>query len=375
MELLFWLAFGGVAYAYFGYPLLLALWGTLRPRPIRRDPAHTPPVSILLPVHNEESQLAARIDNLVSLDYPRDALEILVLSDGSTDRTNAIAWDRTRNDSRIRLIEIEERRGKGNAINTGLARAAHEIIVFTDAGITLEPGSLRALVASFADPRVGCVSGEDHIPGGGGEGLYGRYELYLRQQEARIHSIVGASGSFYAQRRPLCPVFTEGLAPDLLSVLHAVEQGYRAVTEPGARGTMKALASQAGEFRRKVRTLIRGMTAVSRYRRLLNPARHGAFAFFLFSHKLMRWAVPAFLVALLVANVALVQHTFYAALLGLHAAFYLAGAGVLAGVPGLERLSTARIAAYFVIVNGAIAVAWWRFLRGQRMEIWAPSQR
>jgi cellulose synthase/poly-beta-1,6-N-acetylglucosamine synthase-like glycosyltransferase len=375
MEVLFWLAFGGVAYAYFGYPLLLLAWGAVRPRRVSRDAGHLPSVSVVLPVNNEEAQLSGRLENLLALEYSRDAMEILVVSDGSTDRTNAIAREHAARDPRLQLIELEERRGKGNAINAGIARAANDIVIFVDAGITLEPGSLRALVAPFADPEVGCVSGEDHIPGLGGEGLYGRYELFLRQRESRIHSLVGASGSFYGQRRELCPWFAEGLAPDLLSVLHVVDQGYRAVSEPGARGTMKALTTHGGEFRRKVRTLIRGMTALFRFRHLLNPVRYGAFAFFLFSHKLMRWAVPVFLVAMVGANVALVQHTFYAALLIPHALFYVTGAAVLAGVPRLEGLLAARVAGYFVNVNAAIVVAWWRFLRGQRTEVWSPTRR
>jgi cellulose synthase/poly-beta-1,6-N-acetylglucosamine synthase-like glycosyltransferase len=375
MELLFWFAFGGVTYAYFGYPLALLAWSAVQPSPPRREVGHLPTVSILLPVHNEEAQLSERLENLLSLDYPRDAVEILVLSDGSTDGTNAIVREHAARDPRLHLIELEERRGKGNAINTGVRRASHDIVVFTDAGILLEPGSLRALVAPFADPAVGCVSGEDHIQEPGGEGLYGRYELFLRRRESRIHSLVGASGSFYGQRRELCPWFAEGLAPDLLSVLHVVDQGYRAVSEPAARGTMKALTTHGGEFRRKVRTLIRGMTALFRFRHLLNPLRYGAFAFFLFSHKLVRWAVPVFLVAMLGANVALAQHTLYAALLVPHALFYVTGAAVLAGAPRLEGLLPARIAGYFVNVNAAIAVAWWRFLRGQRTELWTPTRR
>jgi glycosyltransferase involved in cell wall biosynthesis len=236
LTVLFWLSFGGVAYAYFGYPLLLMVWGGLRPSPIRTRNAPLPAISIILPVHNEASQLGERIDELLRLHYPSERLELVIVSDGSTDGTVGIAEAYARRDHRVRVVVLGERQGKGGAINAGLATASHDIVVFIDAGISLETHSVEALVRPFADPRVGSVSGEDHIAGGGGEGLYGRYELFLRQRESMINSIVGASGSFYAQRKGLCPTFREGFAPDFLAVLHAVDHGYRAVTEPRARG-------------------------------------------------------------------------------------------------------------------------------------------
>jgi cellulose synthase/poly-beta-1,6-N-acetylglucosamine synthase-like glycosyltransferase len=375
MEGLFWFGLAGVAYAYFGYPLVLLVWGRLFPRPVRRESNLLPTVSVVMPVHNEESQLAAKLDNLLQLEYPEHKLEILVVSDGSTDATAAIATRYGAQDPRVRLVRVDERRGKGHALNRGIAAAGHEIVVFTDAGIVLEQESLRAIVAPFADPAVGCVSGEDQIAEIGGEGLYGRYELFLRQQESRIHSLVGASGSFYAQRRELCPEFAEGSAPDFLSVLHVIDRGYRAISEPSARGRMKAVEEHRDEFRRKVRTLIRGMTALSRYVHLLNPLRHGIFAFFLFSHKLMRWFVPVFLLAMLVGNLALLDRFFYAALALPHSLFYLVGIAFLFGLPPFQRFLPGRVAGYFVNVNCAIAVAWWQFLGGTRQEIWSPSRR
>jgi cellulose synthase/poly-beta-1,6-N-acetylglucosamine synthase-like glycosyltransferase len=374
-QILFWAGFAGVFYAYVGYPLVLVAMGRIAPRPLRRDPPALPAVSVVLPVHNEEAQLPGRLDNLQATDYPSDRLEVIVVSDGSTDASVDIAHRRAAGDPRFRIVEVPERRGKGNALNEGVAHATGEIVVFTDAGIRLEPGAIRALVAPFADPEVGCVSGEDRIPGGGGEGLYGRYELFLRRTESSVGSIVGASGSIYAQRRELCPDFAEGMAPDFLSVLRTVEAGYRAVSEPGARGDMSALDDHAGEFRRKVRTLIRGMTVLGAHPQLLNPFRTGRFAFVLLSHKAMRWAVPLFLGMMLVGNLALLDNRFYAAVAVPHALFYLLGMLSLAGVPGIGRWLPARIAGYFVVVNSAVAVAWWQFLRGRRQEIWSPSRR
>ena len=375
MEMLFWLGFGGVAYAYFGYPLLLVAWSRIRDRPVEPGGTGLPPVSVILPVHNEEGQLPGRLDNLLALDYPEDRMEVLVVSDGSADETPAIAARYQAADPRVRLIELRERGGKGNALNEGVRAARHELIVFTDAGIRLEAGSLRALVDPFGDPTVGCVSGEDSIAGSGGEALYGRYELLLRRLEGRIRSIVGASGSIYAQRRELCPEFREGMAPDFLSVLHTVERGYRAISAEEARGEMQALSDQGREFSRKVRTLIRGMTALGAYSHLLNPFRYGTFSWILFSHKVMRWLVPFFLGMMLVGNAGLLGRPFYRGVAVPHGLFYLLGVSALMGLPLLRGLLPARIAAYFVNVNASIAVAWWQFLRGERLEIWTPTRR
>ena len=375
MEVLFWLGLAGAVYAYFGYPLILLIWGKLAPRPVRKDSAAQPTVSVILPVHNEASNLSRRLENLLELDYPEERIEIFIVSDGSTDATLEVSRTFETRDPRFHVIDIRERGGKANALNAGLLQASNEIVVFTDAGISLEPGAVRSLVAPFSDPRVGCVSGEDRIDGGGGEALYGRYELFLRNRESLVGSLVGASGSFYGQRRELCPRFPEGVAPDFLSVLHVVDMGFRAVSEPHARGTMRAVRAHGDEFKRKVRTLLRGMTGLFAYARLLNPLRAGSFAFLLFSHKLMRWLVPFCLVLLIVANAALLDQTIYQFFAIIHFGFYLIGCAALGGVPWVRESLPGRVAAYFINVNAAIVVAWWRYLRGARQEIWNPSAR
>ncbi len=373
MQLVFWLAFSGAAYAYLGYPVLLLALRRLGARPVRRDDAALPTVSIVLPVYNEAAHLSQRLRELVSLGYPADRLELLVVSDGSDDGSDEIVRAAEAADERIRLLRVEERRGKGNALNQGVAAARNEVLVFIDASIRLEPGALRALVRAFADPRVSCVSGEDRIDGFSGEGLYGRYELFLRRCESDLHSLVGVSGSFYAQRRALCPVFPEGLAPDFVAALHAVSTGRRAVGEPDAVGWMSAVASPRDEFRRKVRTLLRGMAALRGYAHLLDPRRAGVFALFLWSHKVMRWLVPFFLVVMLVANAALLGTRPYAYIGVAHGLFYAVGLLALAGVGRATKAG--KFAGYFLNVNAAIAVAWGQFLTGRRQELWTPSKR
>jgi hypothetical protein len=247
--------------------------------------------------------------------------------------------------------------------------------VFSDASIILEPDALQRIVGPFSDPRVGCVSGEDHIAESGGEGWYGRYELLLRRLESRVYSIVGASGSFYAQRRTLCQPFTEGMAPDFLSVLRTVEQGYRAVSEPSAVGAMTSVKDPKREFARKVRTLIRGMTTLFSYGRLLNPFRNGMFAFALLSHKVARWTVPFFLIAVLLSPLALLTSPWYLAVFSAQVTFYVLALAALAEWQSVHRTFAGKAALYFSSVNAAILAAWCQYGRGVRQELWTPSNR
>lgn len=376
MKTVFWLSVVGVLYAYFLYPLLLHGLGRLRPAPSRTNAPTRPEyrIDIIIPVHNEARVLPAKLDNLRELDYPAERLQVIFVSDGSTDETVSLLRNATVPFT-LKVVEVSERKGKAHALNQGLAVATGDIVIFSDASIMLERDAINAILQPFTDPAVGCVSGEDHIAGAAGEGLYGRYELFLRNQESALGSIVGASGSFYAERRTLCKPFLEGMAPDFLSVLNTVEQGYRALTEPTARGHMTAVARPAQEFQRKVRTLLRGMTTLFAKPQLLNPFRYGLFALFLISHKLLRWLVPVFLIAALVTNIALLAEPFYLALFVCQAVFYLTAGATVLGVAALQDNAIARVAMFFVMVNLAIFAAWLRYLRGDRQELWTPSER
>jgi cellulose synthase/poly-beta-1,6-N-acetylglucosamine synthase-like glycosyltransferase len=330
-------------------------------------------VSVIIPVHNEASRIGRKVANTQALRYPGERLQVVFVSDGSTDQTNTLI--RAALTPQMTLIELPERGGKAAALNAGLRRATHDIVVFSDASIELEPDSLQHLVRGFADPAVGCISGEDRIPESAGEALYGRYELMLRRLESRVHSIAGASGSFYAQRRSLCHPFAEGLAPDFLSVLRTVEQGARAISEPAAIGTMTAVRDPRQEFQRKIRTLIRGMTTLFAYGHLLNPFESGWFAFVLFSHKVMRWLAPVFLLLLFLAPLPILRTPLYAAAFVAQATFYLGALAALRQWVAVHRTLPGRLALYFASVNMAILVAWVQYARGVRQELWTPSQR
>jgi cellulose synthase/poly-beta-1,6-N-acetylglucosamine synthase-like glycosyltransferase len=379
MKLIFWLCFFGVFYAYFGYPILLMILGKLKDifsptLEYQIDAAQAPSVTIIIPAHNEEAVIARKLENTQAIEYPGE-LKILIVSDGSTDATVDIVQQAASSDSRIVLYELEERRGKAQALNHAIKTVATDLIVFSDASIILEQDSLWNIVQPFADPKIGCVSGEDIIEGGGGEGLYGKYELFLRDRESRVGSIVGASGSFYAQRTHLVTPFEEGLAPDFLSVMNTVESGYRVISYPPAVGYMSAVESHKDEFQRKIRTLIRGMTALFRKADMLNPLKYPMFSLFLWSHKLMRWLVPFFLIGMLISNLFMTAEVFYMLIMFLQLAFYsLALLGYLE-FKSLSNTLPGKIALYFTGVNVAILVAWIRYVSGVRQEIWTPSKR
>ena len=221
MEVVFWISLFAVVYPYAIYPALLVAWNRLAGRrPLVPDLAHRPSVSVILPVHNEARRIEAKMTNLLELDYPPDRLQLIVVGDGCTDDTLERAA--RAGGPRVSVRPLPTRAGKAAALNAGLERATGEIVVFTDAGILLDRGALASLVGHFSDPAVGCVSGEDYVEGGGSEGLYGRMELFVRREEARLHSIAGASGCFYGMRRALCRPFRPGMAPDFLSVLDTV---------------------------------------------------------------------------------------------------------------------------------------------------------
>jgi len=376
METIFWICVAGLFYAYVGYPLVLLAIGTIwrsRALPVAENPVRWPSLSLIIPAHNESGVIGKKLENTMGLEYAGE-LQVVVVSDGSTDSTPDVVESFAR-DARLTFVNLIQRKGKANALNQGVQASTGEIIVFSDASILLDCQALPEIARPFAEASVGCVSGEDLIEGGGGEGLYGRYELFLRRQESNLGSIVGASGSFYAQRKELVSEFPEGVAPDFLSVLNTVSSGFRAVSTPRAFGHMSAAKGSKNEFQRKVRTVVRGMTALFERKQLLNPFRYPMFAFFLLSHKLARWYVPFFLLLVLLSSLLLLSNPFFATVGVVQVLFYLT-ALIGFGMSGWLRTTTVgKIALYFTVVNTAILVAWLSYLRGARPEVWNPTKR
>ncbi len=323
MPWVFWGSLAVLAYIYAGYPLLA--WAAARL--FGRAPAAaetTPVVSLLIPAYNEERYLAQKLANVMALDYPRDRLEIVVASDGSTDRTNGIA--RQFADRGVALIALPENVGKTAMLNRVVPQLRGAVVVFSDVSGTLEHDAVRRLVRSFADARVGCVSGLYRLAGAGdlrseGEGLYWRYETFIKQQESRLHSILGGHGAFYAIRASLFRPLTAGtINDDYLIPMQIVAQGYRAVYEPTAVAWEQELVSMEGEFARRRRIAMGNCQQVVALRGLLNPLR-GWIAWCFFSHKLLRTLAPIFMLALL-ASTAWAPAPWRAPALLLQAAFY-----------------------------------------------------
>jgi len=363
-------------WVYLGYPALIWVLSRLRARPVRRAQVD-PSVSFLIPVHNEERVIEAKLQNTLALRYPRERLEVLVLSDGSTDRTADIV--RRYADRDVRLVELE-RGGKLPALNAGAGLARGEIIVFTDANSMLAPVSLEALVAGFADPEVGGVCGNQvyRMPSEGdttkqGENLYWRYDKWQKGLESRIGSIFAADGSLYAIRRALYrPVDDPAQADDIAISTRVVLQGYRLVFEPRAVTYEDAPAEGRAEFWRKVRVTNRSVRALLNLGRALWSS--GFYSLELLSHKLLRHLAPIYLIGLLTANAWLaVGQPGWRGLAALQAAFYslaFAGWSLRARRLGARRLFT--IPYFFTFANAAALLGLISLLRGQRLALWRP---
>jgi poly-beta-1,6-N-acetyl-D-glucosamine synthase len=301
---LFWISAAVLAYIYVGYPLLVWLLARL----FGRDPAKqeiVPSVSLLIPAYNEEAHIEAKLTNSLALDYPADKLEIAVASDGSTDGTNEIA--RRFEPRGVRLIVMRDNIGKSAMLSRTVPMLKGDIVVFSDASGLLAPDAVRVLVRNFAEPKVGCVSGLYRlVPAGDvrgqGEGLYWRYETFIKRQESRLHSILGAHGAFYGIRKELFRRFGESeINDDYLVPMRIIDQGFRAVYEPAAVAVERELASVEGEFARRRRIAVGNCQQMVELRRMLSPF-YGRVAFCFLSHKVLRTLAPLFLVAAFVSS-------------------------------------------------------------------------
>ncbi|HEU5217619.1 MAG TPA: glycosyltransferase family 2 protein [Gemmatimonadales bacterium] len=367
-------------YAYIGYPALL--WVFARRRlPAIPDPEVWPELTIVLPVHNESRVVALTLDSLLALDYPADRRSVLVVSDASTDGTDDIV--RQYADRGVRLVRLAERRGKTAAENEAGKHVAGDIIVSTDATTRIQDGALKALVKVFADADIGVASGRDvSVAGVGGtdsgaESRYVGYEMWLRELETRFGGIVGASGCFFAIRRDLFTrLFPEALSRDFASPLLAKEFGYRSVSVNEAICYVPRARSLKVEFRRKIRTMARGLDTLWYRRPLINPWKYPRFAFQLLSHKLARWLV--FLVAPLgLAGLLLLAlgHEWARWLLVVTTLGIGLGALAMVWPEGRRLPRVLAILGFALGSNVAGFIAWVKALRGERNPVWEPTRR
>lgn len=374
-EYAFWASILFVFYAYSGYPLILMVISKFRNRPVKKGDV-TPAVSFIITAYNEEKRILEKIKNTLKQDYPKDKLEIIVTSDCSGDHTDEIV--KSFEPQGVRLIRATERRGKEAAQKLAVDIATGEIFVFSDVATVLSTTGIKNIVKSFNDSTVGCVSSVDSfIDTDGkisGEGAYVKYEMFLRNLETRVNTLVGLSGSFFAARKEVCLNWAVDIQSDFNTLLNSVKIGLRGVSDIDSIGYYKNIADERKEFDRKVRTVTRGIAVFMKSLSLLNPCRYGLFSWQLFSHKLCRWLVPYAMILVFLSNLFLVKSFIYKTILIIQLIFY-----IIAFSRNIRRIlpsnKLVKIPFYFVSVNVSIMVAWYRYIKGDRLITWEPSKR
>ena len=376
LEALFYLCLAALVYVYAGYPLLLALVARLWPRPVSRGSV-TPSMSLLIAAYNEEDDLGERLDNAQALDYPADRLEVVVASDGSSDRTVEVARSRG-----VRVLDLP-RQGKIPALDAAVAASGGEVLVFSDANTLFAPDALRRLAENFADPQVGGVAGntgyrlqEDTESSGRGENLYWDYDTRLKDLESRSGSVVSAHGGIYALRRELYELAPDpAVTDDFFISTGVIRGGRRLVFEPRARAWEFAVPESGREFRRRIRLMTRGLRSLYLRRPLLNPLRYGFYAVALFSRKLLRRVLPLALLGLLATSLLLWEQPFFRWVAVGQLAFYAqALVGWMTRRTTVGQARALYVPFFYCMANLAALVALVRFLRGERIVRWQPQR-
>ncbi len=376
VALLFWVLVAMLGYAYVGYPVLLCIIKTLRKVRVKQG-AVTPQVSLIIAAYNEEIVIREKIKNTLLLDYPKEHLEIIVVSDCSTDNTDAIVKEYE--NQGVKLLRIPERGGKVAGHREAVKIAGGDILVFSDATGMYESDAVKKLVRNFADEKVGCVGGMlKYINSadstlGSGEGLYWRYEVFLRKMESNLGSLAAVSGSIYAVRKGLYFDFPEKLADDLVIPLFSRQKGYYVVYEPEAVCVEETVTDNAQELAKRARIANQNIRGILYMKHMLNFFRYPVTSLVLFSHKLLRQLVPLILLILLGVNGLLSAFRYeYMFLFLCQICFY---AAALAGYR-LDRKKQKNkllfIPYYFCTTNVGILFGFLKLMRGRDERVWEP---
>ena len=372
MTAIFWASAALAVYVYAGYPILLAVLRRVAKHPVAKRPIE-PTVSLLVAAYNEADVIEAKIRNALELDYPADRLEIAIACDGPNDGTTAIAQRVAAQigGGRVRVFAYPVNRGKLHALNDTIPQLTGDIVAFSDASSMLAPDAMRLLVANFADEDVGAASGVyrvlrgDEAALGKQEDFYWKYETYLKLAEADVGSILGCHGSLYAIRRALYPFPKPGtINDDYVIPMRILSRGYRVAYEPAAVAYEEA--AEMGGFSRRVRIMTGNFEQLHEMKALIRPLRPGPLFFFL-SHKAGRLVVPIAMLAMLGANLFLLDRPFYRALFALQLAFY---ALVLLGALVRLKPKVLRLPYYFCMINAAAFLGMYHALRGGRTLAW-----
>ncbi len=360
---MFWGSLGALAWTHLGYPVAAEIAARLRPRPVRKDEAAAPSVTVIVPAYNEEPVIERRLENLLALDYPPEKVEIVIASDASTDRTNALVAGVAAREPRVRLLDCP-RGGKVAAQDSAVRESSAEVVAFSDGNATWAPDALRHLVANLADPDVAYVCGQLRLETAAGtnrEGTYWRYEMKLREAESRLGSITGGNGSIYAVKRGDYVEVDPRWGHDLSFPYRMVQAGRRAVYEPAAHAFEKPTPSNETEYRRKVRMFEHcwEITLRGSMLRRLPPG----YLVEIVSHRLLRYGSGVLHLALLASSAALVADGWaYGLVLAGQVALIAAAA---AGIP---------IARYYALVTWATVVALWNYLRHGVPATWEAAE-
>jgi hypothetical protein len=378
-QLVVWTIIALVAYVYVGYPTLLYLAARLRRETPSGATHHiTPTVSLVIAARNEEAVLRQKLQNTLALSYPKTKLEVTVVSDGSTDATTSIA--RGFGHAGVHLLQMPENRGKASAQNRAVQVARGDILIFTDAEVCLAHDAIRQVVRHFHSQTVGCVVGRVRYVNGGetsvsqGEDAYWRYELFLRGTESDFGILAMGSGALTSIRRSLFEPLDAAVSEDFVLPMTLAMKGYKTVYEPAAIAMVPLFQVQPRDmFNTKARTITLDARGLWLCRGILNPIRYPLYSWGLISHKLLRWLVPYFLIALFVANLLLLDQPFYRFTLAAQWVCYgLAGLGYLWQRGGRKPPRFLGIPFSFCLVNAAAAVGVARFLMGKKSGTWTP---
>jgi cellulose synthase/poly-beta-1,6-N-acetylglucosamine synthase-like glycosyltransferase len=379
-RLSFWLSFAFLVYVYFGYPLILAFLTAFKKRADTPTLASYPKVTLIISAFNEQDVIAAKLNNALELDYPRPLLQVIVVSDSSTDATDEIV-------SRfepmgVLLVRQSSRLGKSSGLNLGVTHARGDILVFSDANALYQKDAILHLVKHFSNPKVGYVVGNaryveraSETQSAHAEGLYWKLETWLKERESLFHSVIGGDGAIYAIRRVLYSPLEPTDISDFLNPLQIVDSGYLGIFEPEAISYEETAESFRKEYRRKIRIVSRSLNALRRVPGVLNPFHETRHWFLLVSHKLLRWFAPVFMIAALVSAVLLLRFPLFRWIVALQLAFYVLA---LVGWLTSESKVTWKVSSfiyYFCLVNLASLIGCAKCLRGDISGVWTPPRQ
>jgi cellulose synthase/poly-beta-1,6-N-acetylglucosamine synthase-like glycosyltransferase len=373
LAVFFWVCLFLAVYPYLIYPFLLVAWSRIGRRRWHQRDAF-PTVSMIISVHNEEGVIREKIENALALDYPEDRLEIVVVSDGSTDDTEKIVSSYP---DRCVVLKAYERAGKTACLNRAVAEVESAIVVFTDANSMFPQQALKKIARNFADERIGLVTGWTKYRRPGSEeeeapGLYARLEKVTKEGESLVSSCVGADGAIFAIRRELYRRLEDYDINDFVIPLNVIGQNRRVILDPEVYCLEEPSEGAMKEFRRQARITNRTLGAIRRNARFLNPLRYGTFTIFLLSHKVLRFMVPFFAAGLLLASLGLMlSSAFYVLVFAGLCLFILAG---VAGGLGLSESKSVSLCTAFLLTNLAQLVGWLRFVTGRADTLWTPQR-